>query len=232
MLSIWRWGVIGSFTVFLMGFSLTAAAVEPAPVEPAAAAESAPPAATSAPASQLAAAPARHENFFSAEELAALEDKPPVFGQARQGVLNGDLDIDSGQLSYSKTSAHASHVHFAPGNESSSSYGGSLRVGYNLRFSDSASWWPHLGVYGWHVHEQQSGPYGAVTSTARTSVAFGSHDIEAFGVSLYAPVLFHPATHFFIGIGPSFYVDLVESVDSFSNARRFWGVSSTVGGWI
>jgi hypothetical protein len=47
-----------------------------------------------------------------------------------------------------------------------------------------------------------------------------------------APFLFHLARHFFVGIGPSGYVDLINTTNGASNKRRSLGVSSTVGGWF
>jgi hypothetical protein len=46
------------------------------------------------------------------------------------------------------------------------------------------------------------------------------------------PFLFHLAQHFFVGIGPNAYVDVLHTVESRSNRRRFVGVLSTVGGWF
>jgi hypothetical protein len=55
---------------------------------------------------------------------------------------------------------------------------------------------------------------------------------EHSGAELQAPFLFHVAPHFFVGIGPDAYVDVLHSVDNAHNLRRFVGVSSTVGGWF
>jgi hypothetical protein len=38
---------------------------------------------------------------------------------------------------------------------------------------------------------------------------------------MFVPVLFHPARHFFLGIGPDFYEDLSHTVGDFANLRTF-----------
>ena len=38
--------------------------------------------------------------------------------------------------------------------------------------------------------------------------------------------------HFFVGLGPDAYADVLHSVGSAHNLRRFVGASSTVGGWF
>ena len=51
---------------------------------------------------------------------------------------------------------------------------------------------------------------------------------------IFAPFLIHPVRHFFLGIGPDFFVDLVHISGSSSseNRRIFFGASSIVGGWF
>ena len=68
-----------------------------------------------------------------------------------------------------------------------------------------------------------------------TSVPIGpstkfTEDVAFLDIQL--PFLFHLAQHFFVGIGPHAFVDVLHTFESSSNRRRFVGVSSTVGGWF
>jgi hypothetical protein len=62
------------------------------------------------------------------------------------------------------------------------------------------------------------------------------YDATLVVVGLHAPVLFHPAPHFFVGLGPHLFHDLsraLRGADAVSNSKRtFFGISTTVGGWF
>ena len=66
-----------------------------------------------------------------------------------------------------------------------------VRAGYNIPVTEAASLWPRVGV----SIERNDIP------TDQNSGATGG-DL-AFVVDLSAPVLFHPANHFFVGFGPA-----------------------------
>ena len=51
-------------------------------------------------------------------------------------------------------------------------------------------------------------------------------------VSVFAPILVHPAPHLFLGLGPEAYNDISHAVGNSTNNRTFVGISSTVGGWF
>ncbi len=101
------------------------------------------------------------------------------------------------------------------------------RLGYNIAFSDDFSIWPQLGVNFTSVTDQVEA--GGVTTEATSS---------AFGVSLYAPVLYHITNHFFLGIGPFIDTQLSNSTkpeegDSIDNAKvTNFGLQSLLGGYL
>ncbi len=64
------------------------------------------------------------------------------------------------------------------------------RVGLNIPFGSAVSWW-------------LTGAAGIRTTTSSYSDGPGTSRDGPY-VSLYLPLLFHPASHFFFGIGPSF----------------------------
>jgi hypothetical protein len=59
-------------------------------------------------------------------------------------------------------------------------------------------------------------------------------------VRLYVPVLVHPASHFFVGLGPSIYYEFSHSISfpdmplapSVQNRELDLGIESTLGGWF
>lgn len=110
----------------------------------------------------------------------------------------------------------------APGG-SSTAFSVGPRVGYNLRLSESFSIWPKIGFA------------FASTSQDRDDIEVpGEPDIEgdsgsstSLQLNLFAPVMFHPAEHFFLGLGPAFDLDLTGDAKATTLAIRL-----TIGGWI
>jgi hypothetical protein len=93
------------------------------------------------------------------------------------------------------------------------------RVGYNFTLNDHFSLWPTASI-----------TYG------ETWFGAGSH---AQGVSVggYAPLLYHPAAHFFVGLGPNFQTSVTATSStpqgSADEPRSIqYGVALTVGGWV
>jgi hypothetical protein len=91
------------------------------------------------------------------------------------------------------------------------------RAGYNLRIADMLSLWGQARLV--YSHDTFTPPAGPGTG--------GS----IFAVSLYAPLLFLPAPHFFVGAGPVLSQEIVDSVASQSTATDF-GLLSIVGGYF
>jgi opacity protein-like surface antigen len=71
------------------------------------------------------------------------------------------------------------------------------RVGYNIPLNDMFSIWPHLGIGYEHV-----------------SVDFNGGSGSGYRVPLIVtvPVLWHPADHFFLGVGPTLTTELANSI--------------------
>lgn len=93
------------------------------------------------------------------------------------------------------------------------------RVGYNFVLTNAVSLWVRLGL----GYQRES--YGGTASALASRYAIP--------VSLYAPILWHPATHFFIGIGPFFARDVIaKSAGEDIPKRTDIGLSSTIGGYF
>jgi len=118
--------------------------------------------------------------------------------------------------------------------------GATARIGRNIWLGGAASFWPKLAVGVWRTWYHYTVPTfgGTVTTTANIdglSVQIGPSSKlteNALFAEIQAPFLFHLARHFYVGFGPDAYIDLIHSVDSAKNLRRFVGASSTLGGWF
>ncbi len=100
------------------------------------------------------------------------------------------------------------------------------RLGFVARFSGLFSVYARAGlvVGGEGYNETEGSNQNAVTSTL-------------VAVHISAPVLVHPASHFFIGLGPSLYSELTDGYHypngvSGQNRETNLGVGLIVGGWL
>jgi len=98
------------------------------------------------------------------------------------------------------------------------------RVGYNIPIGPTASIWPRAELG--YVHSSSSSSGGGY-STSSYTVSFIA----------FVPVLFQPATHFFIGGGPYLSTDLISKFESGgastdSAKTTQFGLLSTVGGYF
>jgi hypothetical protein len=90
------------------------------------------------------------------------------------------------------------------------------RVGYNIPLAPTFSLWPRAVLeYSHHTFTPGGG---------------GSDTTNLLGLVLYAPFLFHPVPHFFIGLGPSIGGNFAGG-DS-SDRYVIVAVQSTIGGYF
>jgi hypothetical protein len=119
--------------------------------------------------------------------------------------------------------------------DQSVTYGVTGHVGSNVWLGRVASVWPLVSLGLWQDRHTFSGGAGGSISVDGTPFQLGSSTEiteNAFFIEFFAPFLFHPASHFFVGIGPDAFWDVVHTANSISNKRTYIGVSSTVGGWF
>jgi hypothetical protein len=180
-------------------------------------------------------------------------------------VVSGQLDANIGFLSYDQSSASSSSASFQPAFEyffadgllaggsllmryasetsaegfqaTTATFGASARFGVNLPLSKLVSFEPVAGLGFWQAQTSfEEGGSGFETMGGAPVVAGPDVNVTAVFVSLYAPLLLHPASHLFLGIGPEAFRDITHPVDNGiarANTRRtFIGVSSIVGGWF
>jgi Outer membrane protein beta-barrel domain len=96
------------------------------------------------------------------------------------------------------------------------------RVGYNLSLSDVVSIWARAGFGYVHASSDSGGSSATVSSTV---------------VIVEAPVLFHPAPHFFLGAGPTFETELSSSLSSGGASMdqpktTAFGLTAMIGGYF
>jgi hypothetical protein len=94
------------------------------------------------------------------------------------------------------------------------------RVGYNIKLSDMLSIWPKAGFAFAHSSATVSAQAGGVEVSETRSG-------NALAMNLFAPLMVHPAPHFFGGFGPFLDVDL-----SGDDRVTMFGAKLTLGGWI
>lgn len=102
------------------------------------------------------------------------------------------------------------------------SLGGRTGLGYALPLTDHFSLWPSAGAsltrYWFDSGDQPGGATG--------DMFYGS-------VGASVPVLWHPAPHFFVGLGPAaFAVDSGGELGSLTHNYTTLGLTSTVGGYF
>jgi hypothetical protein len=151
--------------------------------------------------------------------------------RAQDGRTFGDAGefIPSGSLSFAHTSVQDSFA-VSPGlqyfvirdlavgvgllyahSSSFDTYGGSASIGYNVRLASTVSVFPQVSFSALHST-------GSAPSTAETFL----------GLQLFTPVLFHPAPHFFFGIGPA--IGTAGISDLFHDQSVV--VQTVIGGWL
>jgi hypothetical protein len=97
------------------------------------------------------------------------------------------------------------------------------RVGYNLPLSERLSFWPKLGFA---IARTSQTDEGAVLPGG-TIVGGDDEDNTSVQLNIFAPLMFHPVQHFFLGLGPAFDLDLNGDAKATTIAIRL-----TLGGWI
>lgn len=97
------------------------------------------------------------------------------------------------------------------------------RIGYNLPFSERWSVWPKLGL----SFASTSQKVDDVTLPTGEVVEGRDETSTSLQLNIFAPVMFHPVEHFFLGLGPAFDLDLTGD-----NKATTIAVRLTLGGWL
>ncbi|MEY4513832.1 MAG: hypothetical protein RLZZ450_5954 [Pseudomonadota bacterium] len=172
-------------------------------------------------------------------------DDSAGFGRTRQWAFSSDASIQVQRTTQSDSSGSTTTLSLAPaadyfvlpnlsvggsvgvyyakaGESSGSRFTVGPRVGYNFEVSRLLSVWPKLGLN--YAHTGGNAPQ---ITNVNTGTVTGNNDNNAIAISIFVPVMVHPAPHFFAGLGP-----FLESDLSGDNRATSWGIKLTMGGWI
>jgi len=177
-----------------------------------------------------------------------------AFGGAGELVLTTATDASISARFYSRSSGSSTSVNLAPAldyflaenvsigvdsfvaygkstaidaagdtvHASSTSFGFGPRFGVNLPLTHALSLWP--------VMEFGS---GTVDSSQSSTSGVNQHSRQRTWIALTAPLLVHPATHFFFGAGPVFFHELLDKDQyDYENDATILGLSFVLGGWV
>ena len=191
---------------------------------------------------------------------------PKAFGDAGVAVLSGSVSVSSSRYSNSDATHltvfvepgvdyfvdrplsiggyalgrygdNKSYDYFGPLVETKDTgYGFGARIGFNIPVGKLLSIWPKLafGMNNYHITRSvQTMPSNLVGIAPSQS----EESTSATWIELQVPLLFHAATHYFVGFGPTVYTDVSRNatfVGSGSQQNRGTGISLTLttGGWI
>jgi hypothetical protein len=106
----------------------------------------------------------------------------------------------------------------SPPSTNVTSYGIAPRVGYNIPIGESFSFWPKV----FFEH--------AAYSVGGAGTGYGN--IQLLG--LYAPFLYHPSPHFYLGVGPNILTELGANIDGTGATGKLtaYGAFASIGGWF
>jgi hypothetical protein len=159
----------------------------------------------------FAPAPAAAGGFGAEGQLAlsmgATADQPFFFHKTSGGGWQLHVEPAADYFIVPHVSVGGRVVYDHDSGGGSNAVGLAARAGYDLAIDDRFSFWPLGGL--------------AVT------YASGNHTSHTdTWVTAFAPVLFHPAPHFFVGLGPSVNIHLSGP------GGTEYGVDSIIGGWF
>jgi hypothetical protein len=190
------------------------------------------------------AAPVAALGLLSAARSASAQQAAvPSFGSAGQLVLSSDaqasLQVQSGSTAGSLTTitlgpaadlflfrSFSLGAHFLwqhtqiTGAPNTDSVSAGLSVGYALRMSETFSFWPKVSFDYRHTSILTVDPVALDQQNEVSS--------DAMVIGVFAPVLFHPVPHFFIGLGPNFQAAVLSSASTDTE----YGLMFTLGGWL
>lgn len=185
----------------------------------------------------------------SATQQTSADGAADAFGGARQIAVSSDVALTIARATTNGVPGGTTTIDLAPaldyfalknvsvggfigfkyattGDNDANRFSMGPRVGYNLNLSDLVSLWPKIGFSYARTSTTTSAIVPDAGQTSTTTVQRTTTG-SAVALNLFAPLLFHPAVHFFAGIGPFLDTDL-----SGDNRTTVWGAKMTLGGWL
>ena len=193
----------------------------------------------------------------AAESAGLARDAKPithVFGEERQVVLTMATDASVSYRSYSGSKASLTDVSLAPSFDyfinTDVSVGAGVAIGYasgtsvgpsgmTTQFSSkSVGIAPHLGgnlrlTEPLSIWLRGEIGYGTVDQSQSAAGGTNQHTRARWWVTVSAPLLLHPSSHFFVGAGPYVVHELSDQdQNGTQNEATVLGVSLVLGGWF
>jgi hypothetical protein len=106
---------------------------------------------------------------------------------------------------------------------SSTTFSVGPRVGYDIPLTERFTLWPKVGFSFASTSQDQD----EVQLPQGGTVEGDDESNTSIQLNLFAPFMFHPVEHFFIGLGPAFDLDLSGDNKATTIAARL-----TLGGWL
>ena len=159
----------------------------------------------------LSATSARAQRFGDEGQLVIQDDaKLQVGGTTQGGANNGASILLQPAADYFVVHSVSLGAQLLYGDSGGNQVAGvAPRVGYKITITNDVSFW----IKGYIGYAHAWGP--------------GYHNDTIF-LEAYAPLLWHPASHFFLGLGPYVTPSFVINAPTFVS----FGLQTTVGGWF
>jgi hypothetical protein len=110
---------------------------------------------------------------------------------------------------------------------------GGARLGLDLPLGDVVSFYPRLTLGVESLHRESKVVVGRSLSVASIPIGAPSETLVGPWVSVFAPILLHPTTHFFVGAGPALFHEFgkANADPSIGGERTSIVGRMVVGGW-
>lgn len=107
-------------------------------------------------------------------------------------------------------------------NVSSTSVGFAPDIGVNIPLTGQLSFWPQAAL-----------GYGTVDTNQTSFAGANQHSRKRSWVAIFTPLLVHPTSHFFLGMGPDWSHELSDTDQyGYENDATSVGASFVLGGWL
>lgn len=181
--------------------------------------------------------------------------REPAFGETGEVVLTGELDVHGGHATYAGTGSSATGITIAPG------FDYFVATHVSLGLAATFAYYESVGMRPDGTRAEVSSKGGGLAPRIgvdlpivkglsfypRATLAFGGRSVkthagqdgyeysETFTTgSVFAPLLVHPASHAFLGLGPYVSRDFTRKLEggAAENPGTSYGASLLVGGWL
>jgi opacity protein-like surface antigen len=115
----------------------------------------------------------------------------------------------------------------------STTFSGAVRLGVNVPIATEVSWYPQLAVGFESLRSEERLESGRSRSVADSPLGASESRQDGPWIEFFAPLLFHPRPHFFVGLGPDIFHDFgaVRGGPNVGGQRTSLGIGVVMGTW-